>query len=381
MESERKRSLLKSVVQRFRVRTWAGEHVHDPVFWTDVIQLAKTVVAAVVAWVLAAEVFGLPQPFLAPWAALLVVHATIYRTFSQGAKQVSATVAGVVFAWGTGNLLGLDWVALTVMLLAAMAFAQFSYFREESTTVAATALVVLTTGYSDQDAVLIMRLVDTAIGVGVGLLVNLVVWPPLRDRTAARAIDAIDDRAGELLCDMASALRDDPGDEEVHSWVERTEEIDDEIDSAWALVRQARESARLNPRRSAGDVRHERQFDEVLRRLEQSVAEIRSMARTLEHSVTNVLEWEPGFRETWIDILDETGLAITAADSDRLRAARNRLRRLAEDLSTDDLPGQHWPEYGALIANLRNIITSMDVVADDNPITPSRVHRRLASKG
>ena len=56
--------------------------LRDPIFWNGATQLVKTVVAAVVAWVLAASTLDLPQPFLAPWSALLVVHATVYRTFS-----------------------------------------------------------------------------------------------------------------------------------------------------------------------------------------------------------------------------------------------------------------------------------------------------------
>ena len=81
---------------------------HDPVFWNDITQLLKTVLAAVLAWVLATEAFSLPQSFLAPWAALLVVHATVYRTFSHGLRQVTAAVVGVVLAWAVGNGLGLD---------------------------------------------------------------------------------------------------------------------------------------------------------------------------------------------------------------------------------------------------------------------------------
>jgi hypothetical protein len=71
-----------------RLREDARQRLRDPVAWSDLIQLVKTVVAAVLAWVLATDVFGLPQAFLAPWAALLVVHATVYRTFSRGLRQV-----------------------------------------------------------------------------------------------------------------------------------------------------------------------------------------------------------------------------------------------------------------------------------------------------
>ena len=73
-------------VRTASVRAWAREKKDDPVFWSDAIQLVKTTAAAVIAWVLATSVAcNLPQSFLAPWSALLVVHATVYRTFSEGA--------------------------------------------------------------------------------------------------------------------------------------------------------------------------------------------------------------------------------------------------------------------------------------------------------
>ena len=185
--------------------TWRSR-VHDPVLWNDVTQLVKTVLAAVLAWVLATEVFSLPQPFLAPWAALLVVHATVYRTFSQGLRQVTAAVVGVVLAWGVGNTLGLDTASVALVLALGLAIGATPWFGDEATTVAATALVVLATGFSQDDSMLLARLGDTAIGIVVGLLVNAAVWPPLRRRTAVAAIDRIDDRIGGLLVDMSRGL-------------------------------------------------------------------------------------------------------------------------------------------------------------------------------
>ena len=80
------------------------ERLHDPMSWTEWLQLVKTVVAAVIAWLLAERVFDLPQSFLAPWAALLVVHATVYRTFSRGLRQVTGAVLGVLLAWAGREL-------------------------------------------------------------------------------------------------------------------------------------------------------------------------------------------------------------------------------------------------------------------------------------
>ena len=111
---------------------------------------------------------------------------------------------------------------------------------------------MLLTGYADDGSMLLARLADTFIGISVGLVINLAVWPPLRDRRAARRIDDLDDRIGALLSELASRLLEhldtapDPD-----RWVERTRELDRAIDEAWVDVRSAQESGRLNFRREA----------------------------------------------------------------------------------------------------------------------------------
>src|SRR5215207_6048595 len=239
--------------------------LRDPVWWTTALQILKTVAAAVVAWVLAVYVFDIQQAFLAPWAALLTDHATVYRTFRRGAQQVGAAVVGVLVAFAFGSLLGLNALSLGLTIFAGLVAGSVRGLRAESTTAAATALVVLTTGASDEAGALLTRLADTGIGIGVGLLVNLLVWPPLRDRTAAAHVDAIDDHLGELLCEMAERLRGPVADEDTDGWIVRTSEIDGDIERAWGVVRQARESGRLNPRRVARDrMRATDHYDAIL---------------------------------------------------------------------------------------------------------------------
>ncbi|GAA5140630.1 aromatic acid exporter family protein [Nocardioides marinquilinus] len=344
------------------------ERLKDPVFWNDVTQLLKTVVAATVAWVLAAEAFELEQPFLAPWAAILVVNGTVYRTMSKGARQVAATVAGVLLASGIGNWLGLEVSSVLLVVMLGLAVGALPWLDGEETTVAATALVVLATGFSDDDVVLLARLLDTAIGIGVGILVNLVVWPPLRRRTALRAIDKVDDLVGELVCDVATGLRGRLTHEQIEEWVQRTRDLDQLVDDAWALVRQAVESARLNPRRPARSIRDPREWYSLLRRLEQAIAESRSLARTLDHSLAAGRTWEEPFRACFCELLDDVGTAILAAEDEPLRAARGKLDDVIGSLSDRGLSRELWPEYGAVLTNLRNIIADMDEVAAANPL-------------
>ena len=173
----------------------------------------------------------------------------------------------------------------------------------------------------------------------VGLAVNMVVWPPLRDYSAARAIDAVDDDVGgaaarhgrRALREPCTAGRTWP------SWVDRTRDLDHDIDHAWALLRQARESSRLNPRRAARRVKKTDVFEAILRDNEQAVAEARSMARTLGHSIEDVIEWEPEFRGPLDRRCSRRPATRSACRTPRGSAqVRHDLTTLAEDLSTED---------------------------------------------
>src|SRR6478672_218002 len=288
----------------------------DPIAWSRLLQLVKTVVAAVIAWEVALHVLDLRQPFLAPWAALLTVHATVYRTFRRGAQQVGATVLGVLLAFAAGSLLGVNAASLGAVLFCGLLAGSVRGLRAESTTAAATALVVLLAGYSDSGAMLTTRLADTGIGVAVGLLVNLLVWAPIGDRVAARHVDAIDDRIGALLIDLAAGLRETAVDDDaLEAWTDRTRDIDRDIDEGWGVVRQARESALLNPRRRASERAHAVSgFEPVLGRLEQANAEIRSMIRTILIAGTARDTWDLRFVAPWLALVRRTGTAMRDAD-------------------------------------------------------------------
>jgi hypothetical protein len=157
------------------------------------------------------------------------------------------------------------------------------------------------------------------------------------------------------------------GDPEV--WIARTRELDADIDSAWGVVRQARESGRLNPRRAArGRMEAAEHFEELLHRIEQANAETRSMARTIHLADMAPAAWPPGFRAPWLELLGRAGRAVADADRGAIDALRADLDAFAGELALDELPERFWPVAGALLVNLRNVLASLDVVADAQPV-------------
>ena len=102
--------------------------------------------------------------------------------------------------------------------------------------------------------------------------------------------------------------------------------------------------------------------------MEQAVAEAQSMARTLERAIERGDGWDAEFADGWFDLLAETGDAVQAADSNRLFAVRAALDDLVRRLEQLEPMPARWPEYGALLLNLRNIVDTMDEVAAANPL-------------
>ncbi len=350
------------------MRAWVSHRLRDPLTWAGVSQLGKTVIAAVVAWVIAVRVFHLPQAFMAPWAALLTVHATVFGTVRRGMQQAGASVLGVLIGFAAWHLFGLDEVGLGAAVLAGLVVGSVPGVRAETTT-AATAVVVLTTGYIDKSGMLAARLADTGVGIVVGLLVNVVVWPPLRDRTAANHIDVIDDRVGDLLAHIAAKLQRGYTEDDVDGWIARTDELDGDIDRAWTVVEEARESGRLNPRRAVPHrMQAAEEFVPIVNRLAQAVAETRSMARTIRIARIPPEEWDHAFREPWLDLLRRSGTAVVDADASAVKAARAEVGALANRLAVDELHDDLWPVYGALLINLRNVLDALVAVADAQPV-------------
>jgi uncharacterized membrane protein YgaE (UPF0421/DUF939 family) len=344
---------------------WISHRLRDPITWSNASQLAKTVLAAVVAWVLAVDVLHLAQAFMAPWAALLTVQGTVWGTARGGVQQAAASVLGVLIAYAAWHLMALSVASLGVAVLAGLVIGSVPGVRAATTT-AATAVVVLTTGYLNNGEMLVARLEDTGIGIMVGLLVNLLVWPPLRDRGAARQIDVIDDHVGELLAAIAEQLRD--GSSDVDGWITRTDELDADVDRAWRVLEEARESGRFNPRRATPMRMNAAEgFVPILNRLAQTIAETRSMVRTIRVARVPPEEWDVSFREPWLNLLHRCGTAVAGADLAELRAARAELTAFADGLAVDELRGL-WPVYGALLVNLRNVMDALDAVAEAQPV-------------
>lgn len=342
---------------------------------TSLFQILKASIAGTLAWFFVITVLHSEVPFLAPWTAVLTVHPTVYRSFSRGVQTSIATLLGLGISFVIGQFLGVSVWTFGLALLVGLLGSRIPWLRDEGITIAVTALFVLASGYNQDNPMLVERLLEVCAGVVIGIVVNLLVVPPVRDRQAAKYIDELTDRLGDSLTEMADALQNSWNTQAADAWIVETEKMTDQLRSTWSSVQFAKESSRWNPRRF-NIARHQdrqqmtsrsdekRWYEEVLSRLDVSISQTRHLALTLQRNTHAGGQWEHTFREPWVQVLRNTGEAFRTATHDpSVHAGRlqHQLGQLAYEQAhrSDDDDAPHWPTYGALINTLGHIVAEL----------------------
>lgn len=356
------------------LRAWLRP-LTKPEALTDLLQIVKTVVAGTAAWWLSASVLDSELPFLAPWTALLTVHATVYRSLSRGVQTTVASTVGVALSFAIGAWLGVSVWTFALALFVGLLGARISWIRDEGVAIATTAIFVLGSGFDAQQPLLVDRIIEVGIGVAVGVAVNLMIVPPLRDQQASRYVDSINRRMGDVLINMADEFSASWDTDKADAWFRETESMSEELNSAWQTVHFARESQRANPRQRIGRARwghssrsgtghaEQESYESILERIDEGISHLRHLARTLREGALIEGAWDTRFREHWVEIVRDAGHAIADPDA-AVAPIQDRLTHLAADLSDKaQLPRHSWPLYGSLIASMRHIAVIVDDVA------------------
>jgi uncharacterized membrane protein YccC len=202
----------------------------------------------VVAWVLAKYAAGESDPYFAPLAALLGVYPTVARSLRESIQYVAGFVLGAALAVPVGLLLGPGTAGIGVIVLVGLMIASWQRLGNQSAQVTFTALFALLLGGHQPLHYITHRMSEAAIGVITGLVINIVVFPPLQLRPAEYALrqwgDGIAD-ALDVLADAATA----PGDGG-QRWPQLDDQLSTSAQQARSAARHARESLRWNPRAS-----------------------------------------------------------------------------------------------------------------------------------
>lgn len=327
----------------------------QPQTTSDLLLAVKAVIAATAAWAIAVGVFHSEVAFMAPWTALLTVHATVHRSLSRGAQTAVSSAVGMGLAFVIMQFLGVNIWTFALAVFIGLMGARLSWIRDEGVAIATTAIFIFTS----DDPMFADRFVELLLGVGVGILVNLLVVPPLRDKQAGRYVDSLNRRMGAVLVDMAEEFTEEWDMDQADAWIEETHSMNDELNSAWQMVKLARESRRENPRKILRDKLRDDDddidYEEVLTRIDEAISHLRNMTRTMRQATWAVSDWDHQFREGWVEVVHDLGEAIADPDGN-VHEQRRQLDELVREMSSaDNLPKIQWPLYGSMLSSLDHI--------------------------
>lgn len=206
------------------------------------VQSLKASAAAILAWLVAGVWMGDPMALMAPWAAVVLVQATVYSSVLQATRQLAAICCGTVLAAValavTGSTLGA--VALSVPPLVLLA--NWPRFGDQGIYGATTALFTLATGAAGVSSVG-HRVGQAALGAVIGLAVNAFVLPPIHLRDVRENLAALAREAGDVLHTVAGDLRE--GEWDTRGWSHAAGHLEHRLAALRSARGWSRESLRL----------------------------------------------------------------------------------------------------------------------------------------
>lgn len=367
-----------------RVRQWVGRAGADSHERHTLALIGKSALAATIAWVVAHDWMQAQSPAFAPFSAVLIMQVTVYQSVVQSLRYVGAVAAGVALQLLLGHLAGPGLVTFVLVALAAMLIGRWRHLGSQGSQVVTAAFFAFSTYVSASTGLervtqLGQIILLVVIGCGAGLLVNLLIMPPLRYRSAEHGIHTLAHSLCDLISDVYPALREGMLDEERTShWRQRAAQLGPMVAQAQSSVHTARESVYFNPRRMFRRHSHHTEFSgyqAIIDALERVTYQVGSMTRSLNqwHGNENPREFTTHYGD-FLAAIAEIMQTFSEIEEDRLGEQARQLCSLAEEAQekyhdlanyTDDLPlDDPSRPYGILLAEATRLMDEAQHTCD-----------------
>ena len=387
----------------------------------SLLYISRLSATATFAYLLALAIpAGTSRPVLAPLTALLVLQASLFQTIHSAIRKVLSVTVGVLVAVGVAEFIGFSWWQLALVITAALSIGRVLRLGDDLLEVPISAMLIFSSVGTHAAAT--GRVVDTLVGAAAGLGGGLIFAGRPRVQPARSAVGRLAGQVAGLLDRMASDLAGDAqegtaregtaqesaGDDltgEAAQWLTQARALRDEIERVDDTLREAAESAKLNPRalvRAPGAMPVTETTVALrggLEALEHAALTLRGLARSVLDSAGIPSEASPARdRETRVQlasVLAKLGEAIrtygrlvqlTPAGSESLESElaaelgeAHRLQdELADLLRPQARPGgpSEWPLRGEILAHVDRLRTGLNVEAIHHGTGPASHGRR-----
>lgn len=324
------------------------------------LQLAKAAVAAILTWFVCVLIFPEQLPIFGAIAALLCVQESIDQSLTRGIERVVGVLLGVSVALGAGALFGPQSWLFIAAILVAMAIGWLLRMTNASTNqIAISAMLMIALG-GLQLGYGVERLVETAIGAAIGVLVNAIIVAPVQTTRVHQALRELTDHTADALRRLADGLEEPRDGAWLDSMIADARALQSERTEVHDLLRRARESLRLNPRGQ----RYRTLFDAddaLFDRVQPIVTQVIGMSRALYDLYAPSLAGHPQVVGMAAEMRraahDLERLPHVAAEDANREGDRDRLEppSLTAPYVIVSPDPQHWVLIGSLMEDLRRV--------------------------
>jgi len=300
------------------------------------LQVVKSAVATIGAWMLAGWLIPGPLPVFAAIAALLVVLPSVNQSFAKAIERSIGVIGGVIIASGLSLLLGpRSWVVLLAIVVAMLVAWAFKATPGMGNQVAISAMLVLALG-ADSPQYAVDRILETLIGVAIGIIVNALIVPPVLTGPARRDVGLLGVEIAASLDRLAVALLSSQTPAQLQGLMLEARLLKPMLKAADASVTAAEESLTLNPRRAPRT----------------ELAEMRQLLTALSPMTTQVI----GMTRAFFDHYDDT-----LADEPTVHAIAEQLRRAGHDVRLAVQVAEASPEPDTLTSAIPALTAPLQV--------------------
>lgn len=323
---------------------------------TPLLQVAKSVIAIVAAWLLAQWLVPGPPPVFAGIAALLVVQPLLDQSLARAIERSIGVIGGVIVA----SLLGIAFGESTWVILVATSIGLLLAWALRSTVgtanqVGISAMLVLALGAATPGYA-VDRILETIIGAIVGVVVNVLIVPPVAIGPARTSVDAFTGELASTMDRLADALERPQTPSQLTDLLLQARLLRPMRTTADAAIETAAESLNLNPR----SARYRREIEALTTRLDRfggNATQIMGMTRAFTDRYDDGIRDEPAI----VAIAEQLRRAahdvrLQLDDADRAEASvAGDEPALTSMLVVPAPASDHWILLGSLLEDLRRI--------------------------
>jgi uncharacterized membrane protein YgaE (UPF0421/DUF939 family) len=308
----------------------------------------RAVIAAVLAWEIGLT-FGPPQAaYFAVFTALAANYPTVARSVTQTLYYGASVLASILLVFAVDEITNSVVAELSLAIGVAIIIGAAPIFGRSGGTIAFWSLLLIVMGGHQASQYLSQRLPQAALGLAIGVSINLLVFPRLRFGPVQRGVSTLREDLADVLDVTAQELEGNwpPKDPD---WTDRDERLERRSAALKEAASDSVASMRWNPRarlRRGDSVRQHLTRTDSLQRITLAVAGI---VRTLEVAAR------------------QEGTPAALNEGFRISYAR-LLARLVEPIRADAEYGgeQHPADLTDFSRDLRQLQNAVDTARHDD---------------